>query len=618
MHPGAHPSDPSEAAPCLAARFMAVARAEPGRLAVAGRGGRLSYRELADRVARLAGRIHARSGPGDEPVAVLAPLGVEAVAAALGILAAGKVYLPLDPHAPPDLLARQLEDSGATLVLADPRSGLPPGLLRLDPSDPGPEPPAPFPPPVPRPDRGACLLYTSGTTGAPKGVLHGHANLLFEVGRVVRAFPVGPADRLALLHPLASAASLRRLFPALLTGASLHLYDLKAEGLAGLPAWFADEGITIANGRRLLRDCADALASRPPLPALRLVTFGGEPVYPRDVELYRRLTGPACRMLVNLCTTETGSDRHFWIDKTTHLAGPLVPVGYPTEGTDVVLLDPDRRPVGTGAVGEIATRSRHHSLGYWRDPALTAARFLPDPDGSAARLYLSGDLGRLDPDGCLWFLGRKDRQLKIRGQRVEALAVEGSLLGLGCFQDACVLGLPIPRTRAGKAGSPVRAFGPGDPRLVAFVVPVPGVDPDLTDLRARLGASLPAAAVPSLFVRLDRLPRTPAGKVDTRALAEHFLRHRPWSERQELAVPLVPPRNSRELALVGLWRETLAMDELGIHDSFFELGGDSLMALGLLARIQSAFGAAVPMERFLADPTVAGLGSLLADRGEAP
>ena len=265
-----------------------------------------------------------------------------------------------------------------------------------------------------------------------------------------------------------------------------------------------------------------------------------------------------------------------------------MPVGYPIEDREVLLLDAAGRPVPSGEPGEIVLRSRYLALGYWRRPDLSREAFTPDPADGALRRYRTGDLGVVTPDGCLTHLGRQDFQVKIRGHRVETAEVELALLELDGVQEAVVT------AREGRGG---------EQELIAYVVPA-GAPPAPDALRAELGSRLPDYMVPAAFVTLPALPLTDTGKVDLRALPAPG-RLRP------LPLPPAAPATPAEEALAAIWREVLDLDEIGVHDDFLELGGNSLLATQVLARVQQLFGTHLPPSALLGAGTIAEMAGLL-------
>jgi acyl carrier protein len=285
------------------------------------------------------------------------------------------------------------------------------------------------------------------------------------------------------------------------------------------------------------------------------------------------------------------------MDKTTPLAGHRVPVGYQVEDTQVVLLDADGREVAPGAVGEIAIKSRYLVPGYWRQPELTRAAFQVDPTGGERRIYRTGDLGRMQPDGCLEHLGRQDFQVNIRGHRVEVAEIEMALQEHADIQEAAVQG---------------HTDHANDPCLVAYVVPVRPPAPSVSTLRHRLRQKLPDYMVPAAFIVLEALPRTPNGKVDYRALPA------PAAARRELDSAYAPPRTPLEAVLVQIWAEVLGGTSVGLYDHFFDLGGHSLLAVQILSRIRATLQVEVPLQRFFEAPTVATLAPLVVAHEATP
>jgi acyl carrier protein len=295
--------------------------------------------------------------------------------------------------------------------------------------------------------------------------------------------------------------------------------------------------------------------------------------------------------LVNrLGSAETGSLRIFFLDKQTELQTNSVPVGYPVDDNEILLLD-DSGARAVGEEGEIAVRTRYVSPGYWRRPDLTAASFLNDPVNEKVKVYRTGDLGRILPDGSLLYLGRKDFFVKIRGYRVELEEIEMTLLGMPGIKDAVVK---------------VFNNNSGNERLAAYVVPetVPG--PNVSEMRSFLAGKLPDYMIPFTFIRLDTLPLTDTLKVDRKALPE------PTGLRPAIDTPYTAPRNSMEQALAKVWAEVLELDEVGVHDNFFDLGGHSLAATRIISRVIDAFPSEIPSNFLFNSPTVAEMAETVA------
>jgi acyl carrier protein len=291
-----------------------------------------------------------------------------------------------------------------------------------------------------------------------------------------------------------------------------------------------------------------------------------------------------------MSTTETGNITQFFIDRETPINGDIAPIGYPAEDMEVLLLDNTHRQVRDGELGEIAIKSRYLSLGYWRRPDLTEEKFRPDPDGGEARIYFTGDLGRRDPDGCLFHMGRKDDQVKIRGYRVETVEVEAVLLSLGHFRKVFVA---------------LRDRGLPEKSLIAYLVPERWPAPTASFLRKTLTAILPSHMIPAVFVMLESLPLTPTGKVDRNALPD------PEIKRPNLDTLFVAPRTPVEQRLASIWMEALALDPVGIHDNFFDLGGHSLAAMRVISRVIQQFQLKLPVKALFEAPTVAEMAAII-------
>ena len=591
----AHPLEPFPRAALersIPERFAEQVARGAGRLALRAGGLALTYGELDARSNRLASRLLDDRGPGEEPIALLLPQGWAPVVALLGVLKAGKAYVPLDPAHPRARTGFIVRDTEAAVVVTDrahralARELAGEGARVIELEELG-ESGAPDPRLAIPPDGLAYVMYTSGSTGQPKGVMATHRTVQHEVLRITSAAHLARDDRQTLLRSIAFNGAARDVFGALLNGSSLHQIDLETAGLDRLADWLEGEGITsFRSVVSVFRHFAGAVAPGRRLEALRIVHTGGETVSRSDVELFKRLCEPGSVFLAGLGITEAGSVRHFFADHATEVAEGHLPVGYPVEDVEVLILSEDGAPAAPEQPGEIAVRSRYLSPGYWRRPDLTRARFLPDPEGGAARIYLTGDLGLLRPDGCLLHRGRRDFQVKVRGQRVELDEVEGALLALGGIRAAVV----TPWDDGG-----------GEPRLVAYLVPDGGALPTVGVLRRALAAALPAHMIPAAFVPLAAMPLTAMGKVDRSRLPA------PPRARPALDAPPVAPRTPIERELAAIWADALGLDAVGVEDSFLELGGDSLRAGRIAARAAERLGVALSPAALFAAPTVAAM-----------
>lgn len=582
----------------LPRRFAEQVRAHGDALAI--RSDRASYTYTAlDRAAnRLAQAILARRGAGPEPIALLFDHGAEALVAIVAVLKAGKFYVVLDPHYPRDRLRYMLEDAGARLLVADAANAALAGALSGGALDivafehaatGGPDHP---PDDDAGPESLAMLLYTSGSTGRPKGVMHTHRSVLADARNLTNGWGASARDRWLLHTSLGFANSVRSIYTALMNGGSLFPYDVREGGFGALPGWLTGNGITIFRTvSTFFRSFMASLAQVQTFPAVRLMSVGGEPMFHTDFEMFNRHFAPPCVLAHALGPTETLTACWLILPHGAAVREGKLPIGRSLPDKEVLLLDDNRREVADGEVGELAIRSRCISTGYWRDPERTAGAFIADPAGSDARVYLTGDLGRRLPDGNLLHVGRRDFQVKIRGNRIDVTEIEAALRAMDGIADAAVVG---------------REDAPGDVRLVAYYVAtaMPPVPPSA--LRRHLAATLPEFMMPAAFVALDAIPQTPTGKADRLRLPP------PDQQRTAGGVPFVAPRTPLERDLAAIWADVLGIDRVGVDDEFTVLGGDSLAAALIIARATAACGVALPMPTLFHAPTVALMAEVVA------
>lgn len=574
-------------------RFARQVARWPERPAVISATQRLSYTQLHERCTHLAQAIIERLGRGEEPVALLFDQGVPMIIAMLSTLTAGKIWVPLDPAFPRERLAFMVRDSGAGLILTNAgnlsmaesfsRGGC--RILDVDTLA-----PCGFAKPPGRlttPDTLASITYTSGSTGRPKGVMQNHRNLLHTVMSMTNGLHICADDRFASFASPAGAAMGWCSLAGLLNGACFLPVNVKEQAALSTAKWLEGQEVTVTSAlppvyRAFLRGL-------PPdyrFTHIRMAMIGGDTVQKNDIELFRRHFPQDSLVSPGMGHTETGRIICDVIDTRTPLVDDVIPIGYPVDGMEVLLVDKAGQQVAPDEIGEIVIRSAFLSPGYWRQPELTRRVFVADPDGGPKRLYFTGDLGRRLADGRLVHMGRKDHQVKIRGYRVELSEVEAALLDLPAITDAVVRDYQDAN---------------GEKSIVAFVVPAARPAMPIAELRAALGTRLPRHMIPSKFVTLDALPLTVMGKVDRAAL--HFSA----TARPELATPFVAPRNPTETALANIWIEVLGVDHVGINDEFLELGGDSLGAMQIAARVNSRFQTELPQSFVFEFATVAEL-----------
>ena len=591
---------PEEIEQSIPGRFEKIVRQYPERLAVKTKDRSLTYGELNQAANRIAHAILAKRGQGSEPIALLLENDASMIAAILGVLKAGKIYVPMDRSLPRARIAHMLEDSQAALLLTD-RKNLVSArelaqdeslLMNIDESDAGIS--TENPALSISPDHLAYIVYTSGSTGQPKGVLQNHRNGLHEAMLYANGLHISPEDRLDLLYSCSASQGMKIAFGALLNGAALCPYDLKEEGVGNLAAWLVQEEITICFSIPIVfRQFVGTLTGQEKFPRLRLIQLGSDSVTLREVEGYKKHYSPDTILVVRLGSTEAGTLRRYFCDGDTPLKGKMVPVGYPVEDMEVSLIDEEGKKVGFNRVGEIAVKSRYLSPGYWRMADLTRTKFLPDPNGGDKRIYLTGDLGRMLSDGCLYHVGRKDFQVNIRGYRIEVGEIEMALLNLPSIKEAVVVAWEDQ---------------PGDQRLVAYVVLNNCFAPSVSELRSSLKYRLPDYMTPSAFVFLDTLPLNPNGKVDRRALPP------PSPARPDLNTPFVASRTPVEETIARIWSEVLSLDQVGVHDNFFDLGGHSLAATRVVSQVIKQFRLELPLQSLFQSPTVAEMAAVIDER----
>jgi amino acid adenylation domain-containing protein len=557
-----------------------------------------SYADLNRDANRLARHLRARGVGRDTRVGILVDRSPQLAVAILGVLKAGGAYVPLDPGYPPDRIAFMLADASAQVLVAQQRlapllagagSGLPDQTVLLD----GPSPLAGGGadhdlPEAPDPTSLAYVVYTSGSTGQPKGAMIEHRSLVTFARDVVDRLGLGTGDRFLQFASPSFDVLVEELFPIWLAGGAVvvttqHLIS----GEADLTELVERERLTVmelptAYWHEWVREL-DRLG-RELASSLRLVIIGGERVLPERLALWRRLGVPL--MHVYGLTETTVSSTFFRLDPADPVRDwPNLPIGTPLPSADLRILDSRLRPVPVAGTGELYIGGDSLARGYLSRPGLTAHRFIADPDPArpGQRLYRTGDVVRQRADGNLEFISRADTQIKIRGFRVEPMEIESALSRHPQVAESVVT---------------LHEPAPGDRRLVAYVVPRPGAAPGLGELRRFTERELPAYMVPSAFVELGALPLTANGKVDRDRLPA------PDGDRPELAEEYVAPQSPLQQKLADIVATVVAVAKVGIHDNFFDLGGDSIQAIQVVARAQEEGIGLSPLD-FFEHPTVA-------------
>lgn len=580
----------------IPARFEKIARAYADRIAVKAGDQLLTFDALNNMANRIARAVYNERGAKSEPVVLISEHPFNGIASCFGILKAGKILVVVDPSFPFERVGHMIENSAAGAIVTDSSNLLLAKALAknerqvIDTSALGSHLSEANLDLQISPDRSAQIVYSSGSTGQPKGIFFNHRRILHDVMAEINAAHICPDDRIVQFRKLSFGAGIRVAFWALLSGAAIVHYDIHTDGLSKLAAFLNDSGITIfPPGVPIFRHFVSGLDGTETFPSIRLLTLGCDAISHGDVEAYKNTFTDDCLLLHHMSSSEAGLVCRYFITKKSELNSTMLPVGYSAEGKEVFLVDETGKRLSGDETGEIAVRSRYLSTGYWRNEELTQRKFLSNPAGGDERIYLTGDLGRLLPSGCLFYLGRKDFVIRIRGYTVELGEIERALL-----RD--------PRVK--EAGVVAWDRQPGEKYLAAYIVPRGTPAPRIDELRSLLKDKLPHYMIPSVFMFLDALPLT-NGKLDRQALPK------PENKRSEAIQPYVFARGHVERKVLQIWEEALDIRPLGIHDNFFDLGGHSLLAVRIISKVIDVFGVEVSVRSLLDAPTVAGLAEII-------
>jgi amino acid adenylation domain-containing protein len=600
------PTAPLSAAWVGAVHDLVSARAQrhPDRIALIDRAGTWTYGELDEAVNHLAAHLIRDGVRKGDRVAIHATRSAAIVWAVLGVLKSGAAFVILDPIYPEARLAEIVR-------LAEPRT-----VLRLDGVATAAEALARFPPAEPSidfPEIGpadiSSIAFTSGSTGVPKGILQTHGSMSHFIPWHRDVLGYGEDDRHTLLSGLAHDPLHRDMFYSLTLGATLCVPDPDRIGAPGyLAEWMREQRITVTNMTPAMAQLLTELPEPVLLPDLRCAVLAGDILTRRDVARVRRLAPQAVCINVYGATESQRALSWYRVEEGS-LSDPaeigearsrqILPLGRGKDDVQLLILTGSGL-AGIGEIGEIAIRSPHMAHGYLDDPEQTSRRFVANPftGDPKDRVYLTGDLGRYLPDGAVAAAGRADQQVKIRGFRVEPGEIEAELGRLPGVREAVVVGKPA---RDG-------ALETSEKRLVAYLVLTGANPPRLNDLRDALRDRLPAFMVPAVFVPLDRLPVNPNGKVDRRALPDPEDVLPAAAAAQSVHAP---PRDEIELRLARIWEDVLETAPVGVTDDFFVIGGHSLLAVRLMARIAHDLGQTLPLAALFQATTIEELARLL-------
>ena len=590
---------------CVHELFEQQASLHPDSIALVFEERQQTYRELNQRANQIAHTLR-KSGVGPEVlVGVCLERCPEMLVALLGIWKAGGAYVPLDPAYPADRLSFMVKDAAVKVLLTHSQhkqlfASANNELICLD-SD--------WPVIAQEsasnlkseaiPSNLAYVMYTSGSTGTPKGVMVLHSGLVNYLCWAVKAYSVEAGGSVPVHTSISFDLTVTGMYPPLLVGGRVEILSEDVGGQSLLKA--------LKNGKdRSLVKITPAhlellnqqISSEEAAGRTKLFVIGGENLLAESLLLWRKSArstrlineyGPT-ETVVGCCTYEVGADDP---------ASGSVPIGRPIANTQLYILDRNMNPVPIGVIGELYIGGAGVARGYLNRPELNKERFLADPFSGqiGARLYKTGDVARYRKDGILEYLGRVDNQVKVRGYRIELGEIGATLASDPRVKSCAVL---------------VREDEPGNKQLVGYVIPREGKSPTAEDLQQFLKQRLPEYMAPAHFVFLDSIPLTTNGKVDRKALPA------PTYGGVSAGQGFVAPRTETEKALAEIWAKLLKLEQIGIHDDFFDFGGHSLMAMKAVSQIEEKFGVNVSLAGLLEAPTIAELAKKLGDEGQAP
>jgi amino acid adenylation domain-containing protein len=557
----------------------------------------VTYRELNERANKVAHYLRKRGVKPDVLVGVCVERSPEMVVALLAVWKAGGAYVPLDPAYPPERLSFMIGDAQTLLLLTEEKcrrlfSSAGDKAIYLDSDWPildqeiGDN-----PAPLARPSDLAYVMYTSGSTGKPKGAMILHRGLVNYLWWAISTYAVEPGRSVPVHTSVSFDLTVTSLYTPLLAGGTVELLpdDVGAQNLLAALLRAGDRSlvkITPAHLDLLSQQISPEQAAG----MCRTFVIGGENLLAESLRLWRD-HAPATRLINEYGPTETVVGCCVYEVQPADPRSGSVPIGRPIANTKLYVLDQNLQSVQPGVIGEVYVGGAGVARGYLNRPELTAERFLPDRFSgvAGARMYKTGDLARYRTDGKLEYLGRADDQVKVHGYRIELGEIEATLAAQPKVQSCAVM---------------AREDEPGNKQLVAYLVAREGGVPSLDDLQAFLKARLPEHMMPAHFVYLDSLPLTPNGKVDRKVLP-------PPPRESSAAGKGGAPRTATATAVAAIWGELLRVDGIGIDDDFFDLGGRSMTAAALVARLRMTFGVEVGLASLFERPTIAGLSEVV-------
>jgi amino acid adenylation domain-containing protein len=584
----------------LLAAFEQVVLLHHARPALGASRWQPTYGELNAAINRLAHAILRRSGALEDRVAILMQHDTPAIAAVVSVIKAGRIAAALNPTHPVARLRELMEDIEPTLIITDivhldlasEIAGPACAVIRFeDESGQGPD---HNPSLVIGADQTACLVYTSGSTGRPKGVMKTHGQIMHSAYVQTGAMGFTALDRIPLFGSLSSGQGINLMWSALLNGAQLCPFPMIHVGITGLAAWMIHQQITVyLSSVSIFRHFAKTLDNDVTFPLVHAVRLGSEPATSDDFKLFQKHFSQRCVFIHPLSSSETSIIAVWRSSAADNAPEGRLPVGTLSSGTEILILDEIGRPVGPGEIGEIVVKSRYMAAGYWRQPMLTAQRF----SGllGSVRQFRTGDMGRINAKGQLEFDGRRDARIKIRGNRIELSEIEDALLRLPGIEQAVVDAID----RENK-----------EPVLVGYIVSDNGHSWSSARLRTELRSLVPLYMIPSIFLPLESFPLTSSGKIDREKVRDIY--------RSLVSSKSTASMTPTELLIAKIWADAFDLPEIGRDADFFELGGDSLIASVISARLHTMLGIEIGLETFADCPKLVAFARFVEDGDKEP
>lgn len=593
--PSFQPLDPDYLQCSLPCYFDRVALQHAEKLAISDDETQYTYSQAYKKANMLAQRLVASGVKGH--VAVLLPNCADLVIAFWGIMKAGCAAVMIDPAFPQTRRQFMMEDAlvsavvsiselveqtgevsefDGLLIIIDDLGGITEETSPLD----------------IYPDQPAVVVYTSGSTGKPKGVEHSHRAWMTSIGWVAQCEKYVPEDRIAQVYSPSSAASLIGIVYALLTGASVHIFDTSKHSLPAFVDWLEFNEITAFRMTgTAFRQVFAGKAQPKKMRKIRLAMIGGEMIHKEDHEIFKAWFPKTALQRVGGGATEVLLIASCYLDHKSTGFQTHMPMGYVFDPITVQIWDDQDQVLPANEIGEVIVRGNSVAQGYWnRDPS--SGGFFPDPDNPNQSAYRMGDLGYLSDDGLLFLTGRKDQMVKVRGYRVEIAEVEMQLRHVEGVRQVVVVAVPHQMRSS---------------RLIAYIEPDIQNVPSIQSIQSSLLEKLPEYMLPSRYIFLNQLPINASGKIDRLALPE------PGSDRPDLDTPYAKPGNSMEKELAAIWSEVLGIEEIGIDDDFVQLGGDSLAAAQIFMMAEEFVNLKFPPAILINSPTIRQLAAKMVE-----